>query len=324
MSTHLSKTDSEVSSLTPSSPTQSSPRRPVYYVQSPSRDSHDGEKTTNSFQSSPAALSPAGSPPHSSSHSNSSLGPPSRKSSSTRFSGSLRPIWKGKLGRGTKSWKDGRFDAIEEEGLLGDEGNDEGLIPRRCYFVAFVVGFFVLFSFFALVLWGASRNQKPSITVKSIVFEQFVIQAGVDHTGVTTEMVSMNSTVRLIFRNSATFFGLHVRSTPLELYYSELTVAAGNIDKFYQSRRSGRSIGVTLVGKTIPLYGGGSNLRSVNGVPTQPVPLALTFLVSSRGYVLGKLVKTTFHVRVACDITMDPNNMNVAIPLTQKCVYEHD
>lgn len=52
----LVKTDSEVSSLSQSSPARS-PRRPVYYVQSPSRDSHDGEKTTNSFNSSPV-LSP--------------------------------------------------------------------------------------------------------------------------------------------------------------------------------------------------------------------------------------------------------------------------
>ncbi|GMP27968.1 hypothetical protein CsSME_00003718 [Camellia sinensis var. sinensis] len=72
------KTDSEVTSLAPSSPTRS-PRRPVYYVQSPSRDSsHDGEKTTNSFHSTPI-ISPMGSP-----------GRHSRDSSSTRFSGSLK------------------------------------------------------------------------------------------------------------------------------------------------------------------------------------------------------------------------------------------
>ncbi|KAE9604267.1 hypothetical protein Lal_00002477 [Lupinus albus] len=58
------KTDSEVTSLTASSPTRSPPRRPLYYVQSPSRDSHDGEKTvtTASLHSTPLA-----SPHHSSS-----------------------------------------------------------------------------------------------------------------------------------------------------------------------------------------------------------------------------------------------------------------
>ncbi|CAL1374742.1 unnamed protein product [Linum trigynum] len=55
------KTDSEVTSLAPSSPTRS-PRRPAYFVQSPSRDSHDGGKTTTSFHSTPV-LSPVAPPP---------------------------------------------------------------------------------------------------------------------------------------------------------------------------------------------------------------------------------------------------------------------
>lgn len=160
----LAKTDSEVSSLSQSSPARS-PRRAVYYVQSPSRESsHDGEKTTNSFHSSPV-LSPMGSPPHS--HSNSSLGPHSRESSSTRFSRSRKHSNNGSHRKGWKPWKshDDEFGAIEEEGLLDDENGSHGF-PRRCYFPVFVLGFFALFSVFSLILWGASKPQKPTITMK--------------------------------------------------------------------------------------------------------------------------------------------------------------
>lgn len=163
------KTDSDVtSSLAPSSPDHN--RRPVYYVQSPSRDSHDGEKTTTSFHSTPV-ISPMGSPPHS----HSSVGRHSRESSSSRFSGSLKPGSRkispndaaaagGRNHRkGQKPWKE--CDVIEEEGLLEDDQYSKPL-PRRCYFLAFVVAFFILFSFFALVLWGASRPQKPKITMR--------------------------------------------------------------------------------------------------------------------------------------------------------------
>lgn len=167
-STHHAKTDSEVTSLAPSSP-----NRPVYYVQSPSRDSHDGEKTTNSFHSTPI-LSPMGSP-----------GRQSRDSSSTRYSGSLKPGSQ-KSSNGSRSnsgrhhnhrhrkgdkqqWKE--FDAIEEEGLLDDDAYSKS-VPRRCYFLAFIVGFFLLFTFFSLILWGASRNQKPVVTMKVKIFIQ--------------------------------------------------------------------------------------------------------------------------------------------------------
>ncbi|CAK9159467.1 unnamed protein product [Ilex paraguariensis] len=310
MSMHA-KTDSEVTSLAPSSP-----NRPVYYVQSPSRDSHDGEKTTNSFHSTPV-LSPMGSP-----------GRHSRESSSTRFSGSLKP-GSGKGGDGSrgrhnhrkseKQWKE--FDAIEEEGLLDDDGTYNG-IPRRCYFVAFVVGFFVLFSFFALILWGASRNQKPIIIMKSISYDQFIIQSGSDSTGVATDMASMNSTVKLIFHNKGTFFGVHVTFLPLDIFYSQLTVATGTIKKFYQSRKSQRTITVILSGSNIPLYGGGSDLSSQNGIPTLPVLLSLNFRVRANAYVLGKLVKPKFNNGVQCSLVLDPKKMNVAISLKNSCTYE--
>nr|DAD35109.1 TPA_asm: hypothetical protein HUJ06_005749 [Nelumbo nucifera] len=40
-------------------------------------------------------------------------------------------------------------------------------------------------------------------------------------------MVSLNSTVKHVFRNTATFSGVHVTSTPVDLSYSQLSVASG-------------------------------------------------------------------------------------------------
>lgn len=50
--------------------------------------------------------------------------------------------------------------------------------------------------------------------------------------GVATSMVSMNSTVKMTYRNTATFFGVHVTSTPLDLNYYELTLATGNVSVY--------------------------------------------------------------------------------------------
>ncbi|XP_057487883.1 uncharacterized protein LOC130773934 [Actinidia eriantha] len=310
MSMHA-KTDSEVTSLAPSSPARS-PRgggRAVYYVQSPSRDSHDGEKTTNSFHSTPV-LSPVGSPGRHSRHS----------SSSTRFSSksSAAAAADRHRSKGDKQWKE--FNAIEEEGLLDDD-NARRRRSCRCYFLGFLVAFFVLFSFFSLVLWGASRNQKPIVTMKSISFDKFAIQAGNDDSGVATEMVTMNSTVKFVYRNTGTFFGIHVTSTLLDLSYSEsqLTLATGSINKFYQSRKSQRTLTVMMQGTRVPLYGGGVDLSSKDGIPTAPVPLTLSFMVRSRAYVLGKLVKPNFKKRVQCSVVLDPKKMNMAISLKNSC-----
>ncbi|KAL6982916.1 hypothetical protein U1Q18_016310 [Sarracenia purpurea var. burkii] len=320
------KTDSEVTSLAASAPSSPprSPRRTTYYVQSPSRDSHDGEKTTTSFHSTPV-ISPMGSPPHS----HSSVGRHSRESSSSRFSGSLKPGSRKispndgstsgrKHRKGSKPWKE--CDAvIEEEGLLEDEVSLKSL-HRRCYFLAFVLGFFFLFSLFSLILWGASKPQKPKITMKSITFESLVIQAGSDFTGVASEMISMNSTVKLNFINTATFFGLHVTSTPLDLVYDQITIGSGTINKFYQPRKSHRTVAISVIGDRKPLYGSGASLSSSTGTTT-PVPLKLNFVVRSKANVLGKLVKPKFYKKIECSLDFDKKKLNVPISLKNSCTY---
>ncbi|KAL8166015.1 hypothetical protein V2J09_007514 [Rumex salicifolius] len=316
-------TDSEATSLSASSPARSPPRRgPVYYVQSPSRDSHDGEKTTASFHSSPV-LSPSTSPHHS----HSSLGHHSRESSSTRFSGSLKPGSRkispndGGGGRkGQKPWKE--CDVIEEEGLLEDEEYQKPL-SRRYYFLAFVLGFFVLFTVFSLILWGAARSQKPKITMKSIKFERFLISSGSDATGVATEMASVNCTLKFLYRNTATFFGVHVTSTPIDLSYSQITLAQGNVKKFYQSRKSQKLVTVSVMGDKIPLYGSSSTMVGTStGVPTAPVTMNLSFVVRSRAYVLGRLVKPKFLRRIECTVTLNPKKLNSPISLKNSCAYQ--
>ncbi|XP_061374601.1 uncharacterized protein LOC133316833 [Gastrolobium bilobum] len=295
------KTDSEVTSLDASSTTRS-PRRPAYYVQSPS---HDGEKTTTSLHSTPV-LSPMGSPPHS-------------HSSSSRFSGSRKiNNHRNNNNNKTSSWKD--IDVIEEEGLLQSEHNHHTL-SRRCYFLAFVLGFFFLFSLFSLILWGASRPMKPNIFVKSISFDHLRVQAGSDATGVATDMITLNSTLKFTYRNTGTFFGVHVTSTPLDLSYSEIVIATGNMNKFHQSRKSQRLVSVTVMGNKIPLYGSGASLSSSTGMPTVPVPLKLSFEIRSRASVLGKLVRPKYYKTIQCSINLDPKKINVPISLKNSCTY---
>lgn len=156
---------------------------------------------------------------------------------------------------------------------------------------------------------------KPKITMKSITFEQFKIQAGSDFTGVATDMASVNSTVKLIFRNTGSFFGVHVSPTPVVLTYSEISVASGAVKKFYQSRKSYRSLTINVIGTRVPLYGSGASLSSSTGTPETPVPLKLSFVIRSRAYVLGHLVKPKFYRYIDCPIIFDPKKLNVPISL---------
>lgn len=44
-----------------------------------------------------------------------------------------------------------------------------------------------------------------------------------------TKLLSVDSIVRLLYRNTATFFGVHVFFTPLQFFYYQLPVASGQV-----------------------------------------------------------------------------------------------
>ncbi|KAK4401343.1 hypothetical protein Sango_0875000 [Sesamum angolense] len=315
------KSDSEVTSIEASTPPRS-PRRvpPLYYVQSPSHSQHDLEKMSYGW-------SPFGSPTH---HFQYHCSPihHSRESSTSRFSASLKNPRNS--GGGVGGWRrmQRKYDEVgdeaeeDEEGEGEDEGKDGG--QMRFYAVCFLLSFVLLFSIFSLILWAASLAYKPRIIVKSISFENFNVQAGMDATGVPTDMLTLNSTVKIFYRNPSTFFGVHVTSTPLELHYFDLKVASGHMRKLYQSRRSDSKVIAVVEGHQVPLYGGIPVLNSAKGNPeSMSVPLNLTFVVRSRAYILGRLVKPKFYLSILCGVTMRGNHLGKPLNLTksQSCVY---
>lgn len=57
----------------------------------------------------------------------------------------------------------------------------------------------------------------------------FYFGEGSDTTGVPSKMLTMNCSVKMSVYNPATFFGIHVSSTPINLMYSEIAVATGQV-----------------------------------------------------------------------------------------------
>lgn len=154
--------DSDVTSLATTSPSRS-PKRAAYYVVSPSRDSRDDGDKSSSTQATPVYNSPLDSPSH-----QSSIGPHSRASSASRFSGNLTggraATRKRPHGHG-KGWHE--VDVIDEEDAEDAAGVDQERELSRSCVAAFWFSVFVLaFTLVCLVVWGAARRDKPSVLVK--------------------------------------------------------------------------------------------------------------------------------------------------------------
>ncbi|PWA75927.1 hypothetical protein CTI12_AA210270 [Artemisia annua] len=251
------------------SPSSSSPKH-GYYVQSPSRDSHDDKSSTNSYSTL------IESPSHSS-H--------SWMSASSRISGPYR------------------FS------LLGNHHpnflrKNKGWPPL----------------FICLIIWGASRPYKFQVHMQSWKVNNFYYGEGSDNTGVSTKLLTINCTVKMNIHNPATFFGIHVSSTSLNLLYSQIVVGRGQFLNYYQPKKSQRTMLVNVEGRQVPLYGAGWGLVMSNSNGRFPVNLAIE--IHSQANLVGWLVKTKHRRRVFCIMEiMDSQNNKFVNFKENSCSY---
>jgi len=306
------KSESDVTSLAPSSPSRS-PKRPVYYVQSPSRDSHDGDKSS-SMQATPNYNSPMESPSHP------SFGRHSRNSSASRFSGIFRSSSGRKWGRkrNEKGWPE--CNVIVEEGKYDELDEDKGF-SRRFQAMLALFSFIVLFTVFCLIIWGASRPYKAEVFVKSMSINNLYIGTVSDFTGVPSKMLTVNGSLLMTIYNPATFFGIHISSSPINIVYSEITVATGQLKKYYQPRKSRRTVSVSIEATKVPLYGAGSSL-AVSKDDSLQVPVTLQFELRSRGNVVGKLVRSKHKLQVSCPVVINSKSTKPIKFKKDSCTYD--
>ncbi|CAH8329380.1 unnamed protein product [Eruca vesicaria subsp. sativa] len=297
---------------------------PVYFVQSPSNTDVDKISTGS-------GLSPFRSPVNRQgqvSHYNHEL--VAESPSTLRSSGPLR--------NGYSSLQVHDHDHIVDEDDDDDydeiEGSDNRRGRKTRFYFCLLFTFVLAFTIFCLILWGVSKSFSPVVTLKGMVIERLNVQSGNDASGVQTDMLTLNSTVTMLYKNPATFFTVHVTSSPFQLSYSQLILASGQMEKFSQRRKTERIIETNVVGNQIPLYGSVPALYAQRAKPNQVVlPLNLTFTLRSRAYcrkeenrahmvntyVLGRLVKTTFYTSIRCSITFHADKLGMNLDFLKSC-----
>lgn len=92
------------------------------------------------------------------------------------------------------------------------------------------------------------------------------------------------------------------------------------VKKYYQPRKSHRTVLVDIEGTKVPLYGAGSSLVVANNGSVQ-IPLTLRFEIRSRGDVVGKLVRTKHRKPVSCSLVIDSMGNKPVKFKKDSCVY---
>ncbi|XP_019191926.1 PREDICTED: uncharacterized protein LOC109186414 isoform X2 [Ipomoea nil] len=295
--------------------TPTTPKCLSYYVQSPSGDSNDyADKSSSSAQNTPTPTtfdSPLESPSYSPSY--------GADSASSRVSGNLR--WA--RGNRRHSEKGSRECKVIDEELVPDNpyGNGGGysIIEKGFSIIEKLLigfaGFSLFFACFCFIVWSASRPYKTlALNVHSFYYGQ-----GSDHTGVPTRLLTVNCSLRMATHNPATFFGIHVSSTAVNLKYSQLTVATGEVDEYYQPSKSHKELTVRLHGHKVPLYGTGTSFVDLDN--KGGVPLKLDFEMRSHGYLIGNLVKTKHTRHVSCSLIIKSGMTKHVVLHKKSCTW---
>ncbi|ESQ48329.1 hypothetical protein EUTSA_v10021190mg [Eutrema salsugineum] len=304
------KSESDITSLaaSSSSPSRSS-KRALYYVHSPSRDS------STSVHPSSMMDSPT--------HESSSFGRHYRNSSASRFSGMSRSSSsERKNGRNfmfsEKEWHECKI-ILEEDTDAFDEMDDMTSI-RRCQALLAVLTLLLIFTVLLCIVWGVSKPYKTQISVQTFELHNFYDGHGTDFSGVPTKVLTSNGTLRFRIYNPASIFGVHLSFTPINLFFSELPIATGQLKNHYQSKKSRKMESVVIEGRNVPLYGAGASLEATER--GGKIPVKLRFEVQSRGDVVGKLVRIWHTRRISCTFVIDVAITTKPIPFKDgSCNY---
>ncbi|CAM6003396.1 unnamed protein product [Sphagnum balticum] len=301
--------DSE-SSLVPSPPL--SPTRhghPVYFVQSPSRESttHDVDSFSQSFSRATPRESPMASPMHKH-FKNGSSGSTSFNMATAPKPGSRRVLPHAGTGGGpaqkkgyNRAWAPGTI--LEEEGT---ETEKKKSLSRCCIFLIAIAFTIIVFFIGALVFWLVTMPHKPKITVQGIAFQYFNLQDAVDNGGVPTKAVSLNATVDLQLYNPSGTFGYHIEPSIVNLMYLDLNLGMGQIDLDFLQKQVTTKYQVKLSASTEYLHGAGPSFVTSYDLTTG-VPLQVIGTLQSRAYVVGKMIKSDLSNSFSCNFNFNAN-----------------
>jgi hypothetical protein len=104
------------------------------------------------------------------------------------------------------------------------------------------------------------------------------------------------------------------------LAYVHLHIYILQLKKYYQPRKSHRTVLVNLQGNKVPLYGAGASLEVSDN--SGEVPIMLVFEVRSGGNVVGKLVRSKHRRHISCSLVINSHN-NKPIKLKENsCTYD--
>ncbi|KAF5194982.1 delta-latroinsectotoxin-Lt1a protein, partial [Thalictrum thalictroides] len=132
---------------------------------------------------------------------------------------------------------------------------------------------------------------------------QFGLGEGVDQSGVTTKILTCNSTMDLNVDNKSKLFGLHIHTSVIQMSFGPVVFANSQGPKLYAKSHAVSTVNLYVGVKNKPMYGAGRNMQDMlkSG---KGLPLIIRLRLRSNFKVVWKLINPNFHHNVECMLVL--------------------
>ncbi|CAN0917440.1 hypothetical protein LINGRAHAP2_LOCUS30296 [Linum grandiflorum] len=155
-----------------------------------------------------------------------------------------------------------------------------------------------------LVFYLTTNPPPPKLSIKVAGVNEFGLGEGVDSTGITTKILTLNCSLHLLIDNHSKLFGLHIHPPLLQLSFGRLPFAISRGSKMYAESHHSTLFDLYVGTRNKPMYGAGRSMQdfmeSGKGLPIQ-----VRVRLSSYFRVVWNLIRPKFHHKVDCMLLLD-------------------
>ncbi|CAN1787661.1 hypothetical protein LINPERHAP1_LOCUS17734 [Linum perenne] len=150
-----------------------------------------------------------------------------------------------------------------------------------------------------LVFYLITNPPPPKLSIKVAGVNEFGLGEGVDTTGVTTKILTVNCSLHLIVDNKSNLFGLHINPPLLQLSFGRLPFAISRGTKLYADSHHSTSFRLYVGTRNKPMYGAGRSMQDFMESGRE-LPIHVRVKLSSYFSVVWNLIRHRFHHKVEC------------------------
>ncbi|KAJ4972354.1 hypothetical protein NE237_005453 [Protea cynaroides] len=155
-----------------------------------------------------------------------------------------------------------------------------------------------------LLFYLVTKPPPPKVSIKISGIQQFRLGQGVDGSGVTTNLLTCNCSMKLLIDNKSKLYGLHIHPPLIDMSFERFLFASSQGLELYAKMNGPTTFRLYVGTRNKAMYGAGRNMEDIleSGKGLQ---LIIRMRLSSSFRVVWNLIRPRFHHHADCVLVLN-------------------